>query len=226
MEINVKNIERFDYQDSAVKKKSFSIRDSKRKRLFCEYTEGSSDDEPAHVDKKTAAVTQAANSSNEIQKSFQNKEYEKCLKQIDEFLECFPDTLNENKDQSQICLVRAACWAMMDVNKEEAFKLLREILKKEPKNSFAFYVYGLAQYRNGDLDASMVSFGKAVDLNKTNSMKRGLEYKAKAKNFLDTIRDGKFYIRLKFYFCFNRNRSLFQQKLNSETTIVRVPLTL
>lgn len=195
MEIKEENIkcEKFDYQDSAVKERSFTIRNSERKRLFCEYTEVSSDEETEHVEKKVKITKQQINFQTEILKSFQGKEYESCLNQIDEYFKLTSKDLQTRIEaQSQVQLIQIACWTMMDVNQKEAFKSLKEILEKEPTNSFAFYALGLAQYRSGDLAASMTSFGKAIDLNPTAAMKRGLEYKAKAKNFLDIMFDGEF----------------------------------
>lgn len=194
MEIKVESIkyEKFDYQDSVVKEKNFEIRNSKRKRLFCEYTEVSSEGETEHVEKKMKiGKQQPINFSAEILKRFQSKEYERCLNQIDDYFNHSQED-SQIDSQSQIRLIQAACWTMMDVNQEETFKSLKEIINEQPKNSFAFYALGLAQYRNGDLAVSMTSFGIAIDLNPTAAMKRGLEYKAKAKNFLDIIFEGEF----------------------------------
>lgn len=187
-------VEKFDYRDSAVKIQNLPIRNAKRKRLFCEYTEAaSSDNESGNIEKKVMIIKQPINFSMEILKNFQSKEYEKCLTQIDDFFKLSPDDPQMKADaQTQIRLIQAACWTMLDVNQEQTFRSLTKILEQQPENSFAFYAYGLAQYRNGELAASMSSFGKAIDLNPTNAMKRGLEYKAKAKNFIDIINDGKF----------------------------------
>lgn len=171
-------------------------RNLKRKHLFNDYVESSSDDssdeEIEHADKKVKLMKQPLNYCQSILKTYQTKNYEECLKLIDDFLK-LPTTHPQYKPEkscSQFKIIQAACWTMMDMNQKEALQSLNEIIKSEPTNSFAIYGIGFSQYRNGDLTGCMDSFSAAIDLNPTGAMKRAMEFKAKAKFLMDLLCDG------------------------------------
>lgn len=185
--------ERFKYMKSERKDRSYELRNSNRKRLFNEYAEStSSDEEVDHIDKKVKLMKQPLNYNQSILKTYQTKDYAECLKLMDEFLQlptAHPQ-YKPNQSCSQYKIIQAACWTMTDVNHKETLESLQEIIKAEPTNSFALYGLGLAQYLNGDLTRCMDSFGTAINLNPTGAMKRAMEFKSKAKSFLDLLRDG------------------------------------
>lgn len=219
--------EKFEYQESGVKSKSYKLQKTNRKRLFNDDSEISSDDETQHIDKKVKVVAEPI-TSQEILKTFQSKEYGKCLEMIEK-LKNFKQKQTFNVNDSQFKIIQAACWTMLDVNNEEASNNLSEVIKQEPKNSFAFYGLGLHQYRQGNLEESLRSFGTAIDLNPSGAMKRAMEFKAKAKSMMDLIFDGEFFylksnvtlIAFKY-----SNQSLFnllQPTNNSRLTTSRVP---
>lgn len=196
--------EKFEYQKSENKDKSYKLRNSKRKRL--EYIESSSSDEDEimkHIDKKVKLTKQPVNYCTSILKTYQTKEYEECLKLIDEFLQLPPTHPQYKPEQScsQYKIIQAACYTMMDINQEETLLALTQIIKLEPTNSFAIYCLGLAQYRNGDLTGCMDSFGTAIDLNPTGAMKRAMEMKAKAKRLMDLLCDGELKSYLSRFTC-------------------------
>ena len=180
--------EKFQYQESAEKTKNYKIRDSKRKRLF--ENENSTDDEADHVDKKIKIAKPQINPQM-IFKLYQGKEYEKCLELIE-------DVLNESKTQkedplvTQYEIIQAACWTMLEKNEEKVKNQLLKIIANEPKNSFAHYGFGLYQYHQGNLGFAIEAFTTAIDLNSTGAMKKALELKVKAKNFMDLLSDGEF----------------------------------
>lgn len=181
---------KYQYQESAEKSKSYSIRNHKRKRLFEDHSEHSSEDETGHIDKKVKVVVPPITAKT-ILKTFQMKDYPKCLEMIGKAKK---ETLGPN--DSQFKIIQAACWTMMDENSDKAFEALNAIIENEPKNSFAFYGLGLHQFRQGELAACIRSFGSAIDLNPSGAMKRAMEFKAKAKSLLELVNDGK----LKLYF--------------------------
>lgn len=183
-------MEKFQYQESAEKVKAGKPRNSKRKKLF----ERISDEESSHVEKKVKVETPPVTSQC-ILKAFQNREYEKSLKMI-EFLGAQGGSVNVNS--SQFIIIKAACWTMLDIKSDETVEMLTNLIKQEPKNSFAYYGLGLYQYRQADLAKCIKSFATAIDLNGTQAMKRALEFKAKAKSVTDLICNGKFSI-LTFY---------------------------
>lgn len=188
MELLKATDENFQYQQSAEKAKSYKLRNSKRKRLF--ENENASDDEVDHVDKKAKIVKPPVNGQM-IFKSYQCKEYEKCLEMIEEIMKQKPkQAQKEDAMYTQYKIIQAACWTMMDINKDKIADQLMTIIKKEPRNSFAHYGYGLYQYHEGKMSAAIESFGKAIDLNPTGAMKRAMELKAKAKSLMDMLCDG------------------------------------
>lgn len=196
--------EKFEYQKSEGKDKSYKLRNSKRKRL--EYIESSSDEDEdmEHIDKKVKLTKQPVNYCTSIFNTYQAKEYDECLKLIEEFLQLPPTHPQYKPEQScsQYKIIQAACYTMMDINQEETLLALSQIIKLEPKNSFAIYCLGLSQYRNGDLTGCMDSFGTAIDLNPTGAMKRAMEMKAKAKRLMDLLCDGElncYLSRFRFY---------------------------
>lgn len=180
--------EKFQYQESAEKIKNYNIRDSKRKRLF--ENENSTDDETDHVNKKIKIVKPPVNPQT-IFKLYQGKEYEKCL-------ELTEDVLNESKTQkedplvTQYEIIQAACWTMLERNEEKVKNQLLKIIANEPQNSFAHYGFGLYHYYQGNLGFSIEAFTTAIDLNPSGAMKKALELKVKAKNFMDLLSEGKF----------------------------------
>jgi tetratricopeptide (TPR) repeat protein len=178
--------ENFKYQESAEKNKIFKLRDSNRKRLFA--NDNSSDDEVDHIEKKVKIVMQRVDGPM-IFRSYQAKEYEKCLQMIDEILKQSKTEI-EDPLMTQYKIIQAACWTMLEVHKEKIKSQLMEIITKDPKNSFAHYGYGLYQYHEGNMSVSIESFAKAIDLNPSGAMKKALELKAKAKSFMDMLCDG------------------------------------
>jgi tetratricopeptide (TPR) repeat protein len=184
---------KFQYQESETKDKNFKLVTTKRKRLFDGSVDASSEEEVSHSNKKVKAPV---HQSQNILKAFQSKEYERCLKMI--------DTIKNNREifeanGSQYKIIMAACWTMLEINSETVYKMLKEVVEKEPKNSFAYYGLGLHQYRQGELNECMESFRIAIDLNPSGAMKRAMEFKAKAKSLMDLICNGKSKIFILFY---------------------------
>lgn len=159
-----------------------------RKRLFEGDSDSSCDSSDAHVEKKVKIAGPPITSQSILQ-AFQSREYDKCLEMI-ETMRVSNGPIDVTT--SQFLIIKAACWTMLNIKSEKTFEILGDIIKKEPKNSFAYYGLGLWQYRRADLQESIKSFATAIDLNGTQAMKRALEFKAKAKSVLDLIRDGKF----------------------------------
>lgn len=181
-------MEKFQYQESAEKLKTDKLRNSQRKRLFNRISE--SDDEPTHADKKKKVVTPPVTAQG-ILVTFQNREYEKSLNMI-EMLEAQGGSIDVNS--AQFIIIKAACLTMLDIKNDETMEMLTNLIKQEPKNSYAYYGLGLYQYRQADLSKCIKSFATAIDLNGTAAMKRALEFKAKAKSVTNLINDGKFSI--------------------------------
>jgi tetratricopeptide (TPR) repeat protein len=177
---------KFSYQKSSEKKKQIDVRLAKRTRLF-EGDSNSSDEDSKEVCKKVK-IEPKINYSQVILKSYQMKEYTKCLETVDEF---FTSSSKSQKSFSHFRIIQAACWIMTNANKEKVLETLNEIINTEPTNSFAVYCLGLAQYRSGEFMKSINSFGKAVDLNPSSSMKIAMECQAKAKWLMELLEDGK-----------------------------------
>ena len=188
--------EKFQYQESAEKSKSYKIRDSKRKRLF--QNENSTDDETDHVVKKVKIVKPPVNPQT-IFKLYQGQEYEECLLTVEDALnEC--NTQNGDPLVTQYQIIQAACWTMLEVNDEKVKNQLLKIIANEPQNSFAHYGFGLYHYHQGNLGFAIEAFTTAIDLNPSGAMKKALELKAKAKNFMDMLSDGKFVANFHYFF--------------------------
>lgn len=182
----------FQYQKSAEMDKCYSIKNARGKRLFEKDFDTSSDEESVHIDKKVKTVKPPVDTDG-ILKAYQLKEYENCLKLF--------EAMDESEESTTFKIIRAACWTMIGTRSEETFEILNQVIKAEPRNSFAFYGLGLAQYRQGDLSGCLESFRAAIDLNPYGAMKRALEFKGKAKSFIDLIQNGKFLPESQHFCC-------------------------
>lgn len=153
---------------------------------------------------KTAAAAQSkspAEYSQEILRVYREKDYRKCVELVDKYLEL--PKLETQKHGVVSCthfkIIRAGCWTMLDdVDIDTIYKCLREIIEADPKNSFAFYAYGLAQYRNGDFNESIESLRNAVKFNTSNAMSRALELKSKSEKIVDLFARGNFVMLIEF----------------------------
>jgi tetratricopeptide (TPR) repeat protein len=177
--------ETFEYQNSAEKCKNTKLVEPNRKRLF--ENEMSSDDEVDHKDKK-AKVERPIITGPMIFKSYQGKEYEKCLEMIDEIFK--ESKYSKDPVIIQYKIIQAACWTMLEIHREKINKQLMEIIENDPKNSFARYGYGLYMYHEGNMQKATEAFGLAIDLNPSGAMKKALELKAKAKQFTEMVTEG------------------------------------
>lgn len=163
-----------------------SRRSSKRRRI--------GEESAKEIKGKIAIAT--VNYRSVILQKYSSKEFSECLALIDELFQLpasHPEYMTKQQ-LSQIKIIQCACWTMMDIHQAETLKELNKIIAVEPKNSFAFYALGLAQYRNGELSVCLDSFTRAVDLNPSGAMKWAMEYKAKAKSIYDLLYDGESYL--------------------------------
>jgi tetratricopeptide (TPR) repeat protein len=171
----VKKSVKFNCQESSENMKKTSIHEAKRKRLF---------DQPESEiisSEKKSKVDSELKLQQMILKAFQGKEYQNCLDLLDQLSE-------STREQTQFLIIRASCWTHQDINFDKSAEIFNDVIRKEPTNSFAYYGLGLNQYRYGDLKGCQISFSKAVELNR--SMRKAMEFKAKAKSLLDLITDG------------------------------------
>lgn len=182
--------------DSSSKKFRFQSAQKNRKNSKRIHITGESPEENENIDKKGKVAIPTVNYRSVILQKYSSKEFSECLDLIDELFQ-LPTSHSEymTKQQlSQIKIIQCACWTMMDKNQAVTLKELNQIIAVEPKNSFAFYALGLAQYRNGELSVCLNSFTRAVDLNPSGAMKWAMEYKAKAKSLYDLLYDGESYL--------------------------------
>lgn len=118
----------------------------------------------------------------EIVTAYKNKEFANCLLLIDESLKSNPTNTHHK-------ILQTSCWTSLNINGPETFAVLKQILKDEPKNSFAFYGIGLKYYNEGDLMESIEYLTRAIELNPTNAMQKAVELKCKAKSVMEAICD-------------------------------------
>lgn len=171
--------------------KTDNISSSKNKLVFEQ--ENSSDDEVDHVEKKIKVVKTSPVRLETIFTSYQCKEYEICLKMIDEVLkQKLKEEQMEDPIFTQCRIVQAACWTLTNTNKVEARDQLTKILATEPKNSFAHYGFGLYHYHEGNMEAAIESFGRALSFDPSGEMMKALEFKAKSKGIMDMLYNGEF----------------------------------
>lgn len=112
----------------------------------------------------------------------QKQEYESCLALIEKSLELNPSNTSHK-------ILKASCWTLLNINGAETFAVLKQIIKEEPKNSFAYYGIGLKHYNDGELMESIKYLNKAVELNPTNAMQMAVELKCKAQSVIEAICD-------------------------------------
>lgn len=187
--------ENFSYHESPKNTERHQIRLSSKRKLFQYCEDSTSDDEMKSTNKKVKIMKPPINYTQTISKAYQSKAYTECLDTIDEFFS-LPAGESQYKvsdeTRSHYKIIQAACWTMLDIKTTEAFETFNEIIRKEPRNSFAYYGLGLAQYRDGDLINSVKAFETAINFNPSAAMKRAMELKAKAKSIMDLIFNGEF----------------------------------
>lgn len=114
------------------------------------------------------------------------------LKKYEECLELIKDSLKENPESTQLTILQTSCWTFLNKNRPETYAKLEEVMKKEPKNSFAAYGFGLLHYYDAELKESIKYLNRAIELNPTNTMQKAVEVKQKAVKILEAIDDGEF----------------------------------
>lgn len=205
----------FSYQQSTKKQEVSKFHIGSKRKLF-ENSDDSSDEDTGSFDKKVKVIKQAVNYSQNILSAYQSKDYTKCLEQIEEFFELpISDSQHQSEEaRSRYRIIQAACWTMLDVKREKVFETLNEVIKQDPKNSFAHYGVGLAQYREGDFTNCMKAFETAIKYNPSGAMKRAMELKAKAKSIMELIQGGKFKVLSRFEWRYMITFFLLQPKSN------------
>lgn len=127
--------------------------------------------------------SEMSNLSQDIQAVYQKKQYKECLKLIEESQKADPSNVQHK-------ILQASCWSLLNINNAETYKMLKQIIKDDPKNSFAYYGIGLAHYCDGELMESVSYLTRAVELNPSNAMQKAVELKQKATNVMAAICDG------------------------------------
>lgn len=125
-----------------------------------------------------------ADFNDEILSTYKEKNYEKCSKLLEV-------SLRVNPSNTQNKILQSSCWTLLGIKRSETYSMLKEIIEKEPKNSFAFYGIGFAHYSDGDLKECIKYLNRAIELNPTNAMQKAVELKQKATIVMDSISDGK-----------------------------------
>lgn len=133
----------------------------------------------------------------EILKHYQAKEFQEALRLIDQFYSLPPTHPQFRQEcfRTQFKIIQASCWSSLGINQEESNKILQNILHIDPNNSFAHYAFGVMTYNNGDFRGSIKYFDRAVELNAP-SMRRAMEYRAKAATLDDLMNSGKAFLFL------------------------------
>lgn len=131
--------------------------------------------------------------TSEVLHAYHAKEYERCLNLITKL----EKEVSEPLKSSQLLIIKAACWTLLDLNLNETFELLTQVIKHEPENSLAYYGLGLVQYKNADLIGCIESFSAAVEFNASGDMKRAMDLMAKAQTLSDLITNGECLIEIK-----------------------------
>ena len=115
---------------------------------------------------------------------FLEKKYEECLSAIDKKLA----SVDSEAVQVQIKILQAVCWTNLGIKHEESEKLLNELIRGNPDNSFAYYGLGLNLYSRGEFDKCLEPFATAVSLNPLN-MQRAVDYKESAMKISKVLQD-------------------------------------
>lgn len=111
----------------------------------------------------------------EICDAYKSQDYENCIKIIDK---------SESKF-SEYKILRAVCYLKLpQTNIEKCYQLLDGLIKFEPNNYYAIFAKGLAQFTDGQYDASIKSFDKALELNSSNTMEQAKVMRQKAIKLL------------------------------------------
>lgn len=142
-------------------------------------------DPPSSGEDKKPKIIQEKDYANVILRLYQAKEYSKCLETVEDFFAC-----SSSSNVSHFQIIQAACWTNLSINGDRVFSSLNQIIKSEPKNSFAHYALGMSHYQAGDFHKSVESFETAVEINPTPSMKIAMECQAKAQCLIELFEKG------------------------------------
>lgn len=127
----------------------------------------------------------------EILKLYQTKQYESALSLIDQLKKLPPTHPQYRKEDARTEFKIIEATILAETKREaEAETILKRILEKDPNNSFALYAKGVMLYNNGDFRGSVKPLDRAIALNAT-SMRRAMDYRAKAGMLIDLVNEGK-----------------------------------
>lgn len=147
----------------------------------------------------------------EILNQYQNKRYDEALILIEQFKKLPPNHPQYRKEEARTEFKIIEATILAETNRlEEANAILQAVLEKNPNNSFALYAKGVMLYNNGDFRGSVEPFDKAIEINPA-TMRRAMEYRAKASTLIELVNLGKA-VNL-FVICFHLLSS--QQPTNS-----------
>lgn len=122
----------------------------------------------------------------EIYKSYKEKNFEQCLKFIEEVTE----------DHTEYKILESACLIHLGTKVSEAHRILDEVLEKDPDNAFTIYAKGLAYYHEERFQESAECFEKARLLDPSPDMERAEimfeKAQSKVSEFKKTIKSEPF----------------------------------
>ncbi|CRL03922.1 CLUMA_CG017043, isoform A [Clunio marinus] len=104
-------------------------------------------------------ITDPTYNEQDIVTSYIAKDNSKCL----EIIKLLEENGRKLSFHSEV--IKTICLTHSNSETENVFAILNNVINEEPKNSFAFYALGLAQYMNCRLADSEESFKTAIDLN-------------------------------------------------------------
>jgi tetratricopeptide (TPR) repeat protein len=106
---------------------------------------------------------------------YRSRNYRKCIKNIEKILKVTP-----KEEAAHYKILQGACYTMLSDFKK-AHAILQNVLKRNPKDSYALYNKATAYYFQGDFDRSLELLDRAIELNDTSEMERAKNLKIRVE---------------------------------------------
>ena len=129
-------------------------------------------------------------SNSKIILTFENKDYNECLKLIEK-------ALKHDSPNVYHKVLQAQCWSMLRINRTESYESLRKIISEDQKNAEAYFGLGIVFYYDGKLTKCVENLQLALKFNPSSTMQKAADLKQKAKSVIGAMREGKFKHKLK-----------------------------
>ncbi|CRK88391.1 CLUMA_CG002168, isoform A [Clunio marinus] len=114
-----------------------------------------------------------------------DKDYNKSMKLISQYEK------ESVEYSSQMKIIKAICMIFLDIHREEIMTILRNVIGRDPDDSFALYATGLFYYMQCELEKACDYFRSAIGKNCNEPLNQAQHYLNNTETILESIKNAK-----------------------------------